>query len=156
MRWSFVVLGLVALGSATDLGAVPIRPPKKDAVKEEMKKLQGTWVLTALTRNGNGTPRVEEWDFKLTIKGNKYTVKVGDRITLEGTIKIDPTKKPKVFEETHTTGPQKGKSSVGIYKLAGDSLTLCLPETGKDNRPTDFVSKPGTNHELTVFKREKK
>jgi uncharacterized protein (TIGR03067 family) len=156
MKLQILIVGLVALGSAVQLEAVPNRPQKKDPVKEEMKKLQGTWILTALTTDGNATANVAEWDFKLTIKGNKYTVRVRGRTTLEGTIKINPTRKPKVFEETHTTGPKKGQASVGIYKLEGDRLTLCLPETGKDNRPTEFVSKSGTQHELTVFKRDKK
>jgi uncharacterized protein (TIGR03067 family) len=154
MKGYLLGISMLVIAAVTDVRAVPDRPQKKDNLKkEEMKKLQGPWVLISLTEDGR---QLGIADFKLTFAGNKYTVTVAGRISLEGTFRIDPTKKPKVFEETHTSGAKRGQSSVGIYKLEGDRLTICLPETGKDNRPTGFVSKAGTGHELTVFKREKK
>ena len=44
---------------------------------------------------------------------------------------------------------------LGIYKLEGDSLTVCMDHDCLE-RPTESASKPGTNVILVVLKREKK
>ena len=48
----------------------------------------------------------------------------------------------------------KGKTTLSIYEIEGDTLKICSVEPGKD-RPTEFSSKPGSGHFLRVFKREK-
>jgi uncharacterized protein (TIGR03067 family) len=65
---------------------------------------------------------------------------------VNGARKIDPTKNPK---EITLTPDGSNKSLLGIYKLEGDTLTLCFGE----KRPTDFKAKEGPT--LWVLKREK-
>ena len=51
-------------------------------------------------------------------------------------------------------GPEK-KAVVdvaGIYKLEQDTLTLCVSEQ-KDDRPTEFATRPRSGHRLIVFRR---
>jgi uncharacterized protein (TIGR03067 family) len=69
----------------------------------------------------------------------------------EANYKLDETKKPKEMTVTHD-----GKTMLGIYKLEGDKLTVCIANEDDNTRPTEFVSKDGTQTMLIVMKREKK
>jgi hypothetical protein len=44
----------------------------------------------------------------------------------------------------------------GIYKLDGDTLTICAVEGDGNDRPTEFSTKEGDKNRLVVLKREKK
>jgi uncharacterized protein (TIGR03067 family) len=58
-------------------------------------------------------------------------------MTRQATAKIDATKKPKEIELV----VGKGKAFLGIYKLEGETLTLCIGD--QKTRPTEFESKKG-------------
>src|SRR4051794_40353192 len=59
--------------------------------------------------------------------------------TYEGTYEIDPEKKPKSLDVRVEEGANEGKTFRMIYKIDGDTLTICEP---RDNdRPTEFTSK---------------
>src|SRR4029078_12458215 len=90
----------------------------------------------------------------LTIEGDKHTAK-GGGVTIVGTHKGDPTKKPAQIDASDTEGPFKGKTRLGIYKLEGDQFTFCFALPGKD-RPEQFSTTSGTGHVLVVWKKEKK
>ena len=44
---------------------------------------------------------------------------------------------------------------LGIYELKDDELKICFAKGGGE-RPTEFLSKAGTEQSLVVLKREKK
>jgi uncharacterized protein (TIGR03067 family) len=98
-----------------------------DAVKREVKALQGKWVAD----DGKGT---------LTFEGDKFTIDPTKGGTIKGTFKVDPTKKPKTIDFTITGGDKKfdGKTSLGIYELKDGKLKWCGGEPGKEDRPTEF------------------
>jgi uncharacterized protein (TIGR03067 family) len=121
-----------------------------DAAKGELKKLEGTWGLVSGETNGENLPESTIKSAKLTIVGDKYTVKVSEN-AITGTQKIDPTKKPKALDAMDTEGPHKGKTAFGIYKLEKGVFTVCLAPPGKD-RPTEFTTKSGTGEILHVWK----
>lgn len=129
--------------------------PPGDAAKEELRKLQSTWVPVALTVNGKEQPKEPLRNLTLTFAGNKFAVKDGDKVFGQGTFTIDAGKEPKTIDTRWTEGDNKGKTEVGIYKVEGDMLTTCFAEVGTDKRPPSFTSKEGSKHELTVFKRVK-
>lgn len=74
---------------------------------------------------------------------------------VQGSTKIDPTKKPKQSEATYTEGELKGKTVLAIYEIDGDNMKACAALSGKD-RPTEFISEPGSGHVLITYKREKR
>ena len=60
----------------------------------------------------------------------------------------------KTIDAVRNTGPDKGKTEPGIYKIEGDTLTYCVTDIGKE-RPTAFATKEGTKNSLFVLKRVK-
>jgi uncharacterized protein (TIGR03067 family) len=127
--------------------------PKDDDAKKELKKLEGNWVMVSGEEKGTKLPEDTVKNAKLTIKGDKHTVKVGEE-TFVGTHKLDPTAKPKAIDATDTEGPFKGKTTLGIYKLEGDRFTVCFAPPDKD-RPKEFSTKSGTGQFIHVWKRQK-
>jgi uncharacterized protein (TIGR03067 family) len=134
---------------------VAAAPAPDDAVKKEMAKLEGTWSVTALTNDGKKGKDEDIRKIRVILKGDNYTAKVGDMVVEGGTWTIDPTRKPKSIDATATSGDDKGKKSLGIYELDGDTLKMCFGPAGKDERPKEFESKEGSKYEMGVYKRDK-
>ncbi len=94
-----------------------------------------------------------------TVKGSEYTFRHGD-VMVEGTHKLDPTTKtPKTIDAVRTSGPDQGKTLLGIYELNDDTYKVCRqPRPGK--RTADRVRQkqaPASGDRLLikVMKREK-
>src|SRR5205807_2303356 len=114
---------------------------KESAVKKELKKLEGIWLPVAYESGGE---KVEGKKFKketdlansvLTIRGDKSREKLKDGSSLEATLKIDPTAKPKTMDFTYTEGQAKGRVSRSIYELNGDTLKICTTFENDKVRP---------------------
>jgi uncharacterized protein (TIGR03067 family) len=123
--------------------------------KADKDKLHGTWQAVSGQRDGRPDDKVKE--HHLTLSGEGFSIKEGDKVVLKGMFKVDATKKPKALDFTIDEGPEalKGKTALGIYELNGDDLKWCAAEPGSSERPTEFAAKAGTRHLLVVFKREK-
>jgi uncharacterized protein (TIGR03067 family) len=126
----------------------------KDEKKTDRDRLRGTWTCVSMERNGKPIPPESYKDGKLIMEGDTFTYKEGDEVVTQGTRKLDPTQSPKAVDDTHTLGPFKGKTYLGIYKLEGDTFTTCNGSAGQP-RPIDFATRRGTNLLLVVYKREK-
>jgi uncharacterized protein (TIGR03067 family) len=124
------------------------------ANEADLKAMVGTWKLEKAVIGGKD--EIEHLkDLKLEItEGGRYVVQVGG-LKDEGTVTVDPAKMPRQMDITGTGGPNKGKQILAIYKLDGDTLTMCY-ELGGGTRPTKFESKTDTKQFLAVYKREKK
>ena len=99
--------------------------PPKDAVKDELAKLQGTWKVVSVEAGGK--------DVLKDVKLGEITFKEGGAVEGLGpdiTVKLDPTRKPK---EIDLIRGKDGKPWMGIYALDGDTLklSLALVEPGK-------------------------
>jgi uncharacterized protein (TIGR03067 family) len=121
---------------------------QKDPAKDEIEKLQGDWMMVSSETSGKKAPDNIVKISSVSIKGDQWLAKLGGRET-KFTIKVDPTKSPRTID---FTGPSStGEvTSPGVYKLEGDSLTVCIAGRGKD-RPKEFKSEDGSM--LLVYKR---
>jgi uncharacterized protein (TIGR03067 family) len=145
MRWMLLPAALTA-------GLFVPAEAKDEAVKKDMKLLQGTWSLISLERDGVAAPLPKE--AVRVITDDKYAMTLKPGLTIEGTYTIDPAAKPKRMETTPSSGPYKDKPLLGIYELDGDTLKICYASPGKE-RPTEFTSKEGSGWILSVHKRAK-
>lgn len=118
----------------------------------DCKAMQGTWLASTAELGGKPFPEQFRKSLKLSIKDDHYTVMAESKD--EGTLKLDAGKSPKTMEIKGTQGPNQGKTIPAIYKIEGDTLTICYNLGGKDF-PTEFVSKTGTKLFLVEYKREK-
>jgi uncharacterized protein (TIGR03067 family) len=115
--------------------------------------IQGTWLPATVELAGKPFPDEVRKSMKLVVKGDGYTVTVGKGVD-KGTIKLNPSAKPKAMDISGTDGPNKGKTLLAIYERDGDKLRICYDLSGK-SRPTEFKTKEGTQLFLVTYQREK-
>jgi uncharacterized protein (TIGR03067 family) len=127
-----------------------------DLIKKDREAAKGDWKVVAREIDGVKATEEELKDLVAHRDGEgKLTTKRGDTVLFEAVSKIDPTKSPKTFESTQISpGPNKDKVSLGIYKLEGDTMTICAAPPGAE-RPTEFSSKSGSKWSLVVTRRIK-
>ena len=91
MRMTCVVLFTTGALMAAD------GPIKNAPAKGDLDKLQGTWLTISLVNDGRTlvdkkSPPKEGSTTKLVYNGNKWMIKVGDKIVASGVFKIDSAK----------------------------------------------------------------
>jgi uncharacterized protein (TIGR03067 family) len=127
---------------------------KDDAVKEELKKLAGTWLIESGEERGKAASKedLSRGGMRLTFSGTSVAIKINQQDKpFEGTVAIDPTQKPK-----HIDIKAADVELRGIYSLDGDALKLCVVKEREAKRPPDFTTAKDNAHGLLVFKRENK
>jgi uncharacterized protein (TIGR03067 family) len=128
-----------------------------DDAKKDLDGLNGTWNFESLTIGGQKLPADAIKKAGFVFKDGKYTsIDPNGKEDETGTLKLDPDKKPKTIDFDITSGKDKGKKQLGIYKLEDDSFTLCIGFPGETERPAKFESEKGSKTALAVMKREKK
>jgi uncharacterized protein (TIGR03067 family) len=147
---SVALLTCFVLLSSTTLGQNP-----GEANDAELKALVGKYKIEKVELGGTDTTEhLKEMKFDIH-DGGKYTAQLGEIID-DATFTVDAAKKPREMDIKPTGGPQKGKLVRVIYKLDGDTLTMCYDHEKPENRQSKFESKEGTTVLLITFKREKK
>ena len=154
------MFGVALLAIVSLLAAVRSRAAdaeaKEEAVAKDLQAFEGTWRLSSREENGKKFSEVEIKDVIATIDGSgKVSVRRGDKVINKGTVKLDPTKKPKTIDVTYTAGERKGQAVLGIYEIEGDAFRLCVARPG-DERPAEFSTKDGSGRTLVAYQREKK
>ena len=144
-------LAVVAL--AFGLAAVADEKQVTDP-KAELERFTGTWKAVSYVRDGKELPAAEAEKVRLVVAGEKYELTDGGE-AIEGTHKLDPTKKPKEIDAVRTKGPHKGETLKGVYQLSEDSFLVSFAAPGKD-RPAKLDSKGGPGLRVIGFKREAK
>jgi uncharacterized protein (TIGR03067 family) len=125
------------------------------AIKRDLERLQGTYKMAALEVDGKLVPEDKLKSSTLTIKGERYIIKVNDQ-TFETQMILDPTQKPKTIDMKFLDGANKDKAALGIYKIDGDKFIMCRALNPGQNRPQDFGTWPNTNTFLVTWKKQEK
>src|SRR5947208_6786 len=126
-------LGFVAIVFALVVGSgALLGGDAKDAGKADLKKMQGTWKFTAHAHGDKAVPEDQLAKMKITFTGDKFSVRVDDKVVQAGMNKLDPTKKPAHVDATITEGENKGTTMLGIYELKGDTIKVCFDPQGKE------------------------
>ncbi len=114
-----VLIAIAAIGPA--LAESPTS--MKDLIQQDYTRLSGTFRMTSGMIDGKEVPDDVRRQTVLVTNRNKFTV--SDRGTAgtsaEGIFTIDPTKSPKTADSVQGTGPDKGKTMLGIYEIIDDN-----------------------------------
>ena len=154
-KYAVVVVAFVSLFAALRSLAADDQA-KNEAVAKELRAFQGTWRLDSKEEDGKKFSEEEIKDVIGTIDGSgKVSIRRGDEVIGAGTIKLDPTKKPKAIDVTFTEGRHKGLIALGIYEIDGAAFRVCIAIDG-GQRPEEFSANSGSGRTIVVYKREKK
>ena len=127
-------------------------PLEKDA-KKDAPSIVGEWKAEKLVIGGQDvSPPEGGVAVTFTADGKVQLVEKGREKEDPGTYKVDAKKNP---AEIELTPPKEGKH-LGIYKIDGDTLTICLSDPKSTERPTKFESPDGSKLMLFTLKRAKK
>ena len=144
------------LGLAIAIGAPAIKdpPPKKDA------GIYGEWVVQTMMMGGkqNAKPPAE-MIYQFTPEGQWLIRREGATAkSVPRDIKVDAKASPATINVVYpqpAAGGAAPRGMLGIYKIDGDTLTLCFSPGGGE-RPTAFESPDGARVMLMTLKRAKK
>jgi uncharacterized protein (TIGR03067 family) len=116
------------------------------------RELTGTWQATSFEREGTKATDEQLADIQVVIDADGNTKSlIGGKVFLAGPSTIDPTQNPMTLDVSYTEGVNKGKTSLGIYKIEDGVLTICRRPPDKP-RPTEFISKPDSGTILISYK----
>lgn len=156
-----LLLAAVHVAGTASWGAEPGAPAGEarvetaaEAAPAELALLKGEWKLALTQFNGRKVISSDDTVWRLTIASDRWVMTRGpDR---NAKFKFDPTQTPKQIDRTFRHGDAETEPETtwqGIYKLDGDTLTIC--HAGDGPRPDDFQTRPGDGRRTLTWKRVK-
>jgi uncharacterized protein (TIGR03067 family) len=137
------------IGLAVTIGA----PGTKDPPKKDPPSIVSEWVGEKAVSGGRVKPAPEGGIVFSFSADGMLTVTEARREKPEAVpYKLDAKKSPAEIDIT----PQKEEKVLGIYKIEGDTLTICFAGGPDAKRPSKFESPEGERIILMTFKRAKK
>jgi len=138
----------LVLGLALVVGA----PAAKEKPKKDPPGLVGRWTVESATFAGMPIPKPDV-TITFTADGKYETRAPGGDAKVSGTFTFDAKKDPAEMDVTDPAQANPGKVSAAIYKIDGDTLTICSSTDGE--RPRAFDAPAGSKFVLLTLKRIK-
>ena len=139
----------VLLALAVTLSA----PAAKEAPKKDPPTIVGEWAGEKAEAGGKPLPVPPGGITMEFLADGKVVIREGPKPAETAQYTADPKKSPAEID-LNPSDKAKGLTFVGIYKIEGDTLTICLGVGGK--RPAKFESPAGSDSMLMTLKRTKK
>lgn len=130
---------------------------KKDNATKDTEKLHGKWVAKSAERGGKAVDldQDEHIPQSITFKGDKVTV-VTRKGEHGGSVKLGHQEKLGTLDLTPDDPEKKDHTVKALYRLEGDTLTVCVNEGKISERPREIGAKEGSHCAVVTFTREKK
>jgi uncharacterized protein (TIGR03067 family) len=119
----------------------------------DKERLQGEWAALSIKFGDTTLPDKAVMKSNLVIKGDVYVGTINQLDMGRHRIALDESKDPKQIDLT-PIWEGGGGTVKGIYKLDGDTLTVCRPITAAGARPKEFKAGEGVG--VGVYKRAAK
>jgi uncharacterized protein (TIGR03067 family) len=125
-----------------------------DAVKADLKALQGKWSVVSGVDRGKPVPAKELEGLEFEISGSTMTIRQGKNES-KSEFNIDPSKKPKQLRPEKPKGDDE--TMIAIYEIKGDEFKFAFRKgVGKgSDPPKGFELKDGDDVQIFVLKRKK-
>src|SRR5690349_18280274 len=127
------------------LAVVLAAPARKDPPKAEPPGLVGRWAVESATFAGMVLPK-PDLTISFAADGKYETRAPGGDAKVSGTFTFDPKKDPPEVDLTDPGPANAAKVSAAIYKIDGDTLTICSSTDGE--RPRAFDAPAGSKFVL--------
>jgi uncharacterized protein (TIGR03067 family) len=130
-------------------------PKPKEAVKKdaETPTIVGSWKLEKMTMAGKELP-AKELVFEFTRDGKMLAHDPGRPERELGTYKLDQANRP--AEIDWFLDSKNEQTLRGIFRINGDTLTICIDDGLDSVRPARFESPAGTRRMLWTLSRTSK
>jgi uncharacterized protein (TIGR03067 family) len=152
MRTRILILGFTMAATSLCWVAAEAGGPETISANSDLGRLQGRWTARAGSR--------KEIQVALTIEGRRVDFDVntaqGIRFRAQGEVKLDEKTSPRKLDWINfsSADQQEFPQIPGIYKLDGDSFTVCNGGMN-GSRPKEFKPGDGVLSEVVVFQRER-
>lgn len=138
--------------------AAPPNEAQSTPKDSESDRLQGTWQLQSLTRDGKAQTTDDIAGVQLIFDENQYTYrdKTGDHDHGTFTVKKSANAaQPHEMITLRVDAKGQSKAMTRIYSwVDNDTVRFCSPGTS-ETRPAKFDAPSGSGRELSVWKRQK-
>ena len=116
-----------------------------------LRALEGEWAFASLEVDGQPVPSTLHITSRILIDGDRFRTE-SPEANYDGEFLIDVEAEPHTIDIAFVEGPEAGESSLGVFMLDGDTLTICLGLVGA-SRPQAFRTTPGSGHALETLRR---
>jgi uncharacterized protein (TIGR03067 family) len=118
---------------------------------EQLRALEGTWIFSHLEIDGNALPPAMFEASRILIDGDRFRTE-SPEATYEGVFNIGVESLPHEIDLDFVAGPEAGNRNLGIFRLEGEQLEICLDMNGV-SRPTEFRSSGGNGRAFERLRR---
>jgi uncharacterized protein (TIGR03067 family) len=123
---------------------------------QDLAQLQGPWeVVQEILDDGLNTRKEASQTRSLVFANGTLTITThADPKGRKFQIRLDPSKAPRAIDLTALTGDYAGAKTRGIYRIEGNMLRICIPNSEEvTQRPSDFVVKEESQLVLWTLRR---